>query len=220
MIHIKGDQGIRLVPLLRDRIIGPHDVVVSDAPTSPNQKQEAWAYAQPLLPLFADKLKGSPQALGILIRYSPLPSEMADAFIQLLEQPPPPEAQAEMKTKMAMAQSAVELNQAKAQDARAAAMDRNADAVFKLAQASAATALNAKAQQLAQAIQIYFQTQRALGGSHAMLEDDAPDALSAQPGGPGPLSLPPPPPQLPMQGGPAQGQPQQQPPFVDGGVTA
>lgn len=88
LIRIGGPDGRRIIPLLKSQIEGEYDVIVEDAPSSPNQKQETWAYVQGILPALKGLL--TPQTLVIILEYSPLPTKLVQAIKQALSQPPDP----------------------------------------------------------------------------------------------------------------------------------
>ena len=101
--------------------VAQYDIVVDQAPTSPNQKMETWAIMQPMLPVLMRALP--PQALLPFLRYSPLPEsavrEIEQAVAKLQQQQgPPPEVQkmqAELQMKQAELQMQQQAEMAKAQ---------------------------------------------------------------------------------------------------------
>ena len=95
LIRIAGDEGYQLVPLLRDKTIGSYDIIVDDAPTSPNQKEQTWGLLMQLMPVFKGML--TPDAAMVLLEYSPLPSKVVEAFKALMEKPNP---EAEMQKQL------------------------------------------------------------------------------------------------------------------------
>jgi hypothetical protein len=104
LIRIAGDDGYRLVPLLRDNTIGSYDVIVDDAPTSPNQKDQTWGMLLQLMPIFKNMM--TPEAAMIVLEYSPLPSKVVEAFKALMSQPNP---EAEMQKQLIMAKGQAEV---------------------------------------------------------------------------------------------------------------
>lgn len=102
LIRIVGQQGAQIVPLVKDRTIGSYDVVVDDAPTSPNQKEATWNSIVMMLPALKGML--TPQLMIKLAKYSPLPesliSEIEDMVSQAAQQPDP--AMMEMQMQMAL----------------------------------------------------------------------------------------------------------------------
>lgn len=78
LIRIAGEDGMQAIPLIREQTLGDYEVIVEDAPTSPNQKQETWATIQQVLPAFRDML--TPESVIAILEYSPLPSKLVDTF--------------------------------------------------------------------------------------------------------------------------------------------
>ncbi len=112
LIRIVGQEQEQYVPLIRQPGNATYDVIVDEAPSSPNQKEATWSMLQQLLPVIGKML---PLATWLaLLKYSPLPSsaqkEISDSVQQAQEeqqQKPDPEAQ--------KAQQELQLHQAKGQ---------------------------------------------------------------------------------------------------------
>lgn len=84
LVRVVGPEGATAIPLLRDKTMGEYDVILDDAPTSPNQKEANWAIIQPLLAVFKDQLMQNPKVFAEMLEYSPLPSrlvEMIKSFV-------------------------------------------------------------------------------------------------------------------------------------------
>src|SRR5262245_24623697 len=74
LVRIKGrDSTMKYVPLVKEKDTATYDVIVDEAPMSPNQKEQTWAMLQAMLPLLA-KLQIPPEVWQIIVEYSPLPS--------------------------------------------------------------------------------------------------------------------------------------------------
>lgn len=91
-----GDQQMVMQSQLPD--IAEYDVVVDQAPTSPNQKMEVWGFLQPSLPALLKM--GLPLPVWAeLLRYSPLPesavNKMIEGLEQMAQQAPPPDPEVE-----------------------------------------------------------------------------------------------------------------------------
>lgn len=71
LIRIAGDEGEQYVPLVR-QATSEYDVIIDDAPSSPNQKEQVWGLLQSLLPTVRDMV--TPDVMLELLEYSPLPS--------------------------------------------------------------------------------------------------------------------------------------------------
>ena len=105
-----------------------YDLIVDEAPTSPNARTETWAALLPLFPTLA-KL-GAPVDVWLeLFRYSPVPASTVDkireTFAQIqqqqAQQPPSPDpalvkAQAQVQARQAKTQSDIAADQARAQN--------------------------------------------------------------------------------------------------------
>ena len=76
LIRVVGEEYKGMVQLSKEVTTGEYDVVVDDAPTSPNQKEANWAIIQPLLAVFKDQLLAQPDVLAMVLSYSPLPSQL------------------------------------------------------------------------------------------------------------------------------------------------
>jgi hypothetical protein len=93
LIRIAGRDGAKVIPLIRDQTLGDYDVIVDDAPTSPNQKEANWAIISQLLPAFKDQLIQYPQVLAEVLDNSPLPSRLVETIKATIAQPSPQAAQ-------------------------------------------------------------------------------------------------------------------------------
>lgn len=136
----RGQAVMMLVPLLRDQTIGDYEVIIDDAPTSPNQKQETWAFLMQLMPVFKGMM--TPEAAVAMLEYSPLPSKLVETFKQLVQQgkEPPPEAIENMQIEKAGRIAKIERDRAGAEKDRATAQGARAEAMLDLANAAAAGA--------------------------------------------------------------------------------
>jgi hypothetical protein len=95
LIRIKGkDNTQQYVPLVRQKDTATYDVIVDDAPMSPNQKEAVWGMIQQMMPLLA-KLSIPPEIWPVILEYSPLPSGVSGKINEILAQkaqePPPPD---------------------------------------------------------------------------------------------------------------------------------
>jgi hypothetical protein len=130
LIRIKGrDSTMQYVPLVKQSDTATYDVIVDDAPMSPNQREQTWAMLQAMLPLLA-KMNVPPELWQVLIEYSPLPSNVSgkinDIISKQAQQPPPPDPEmikiqaqaegkkAELQAKMEADAQSAQIEQAKA----------------------------------------------------------------------------------------------------------
>lgn len=102
LVRITGDtEGY--VPLLRQHGSIEYDVIVDDAPTSPNQKEATWAFFQQILPVLGKGM--TRDELMVILEDSPLPPSRLAKLKQLGEQaaqqtPPPDPAIEKMKAEL------------------------------------------------------------------------------------------------------------------------
>ena len=111
----KEDGTTEMIPLVRDEAAGQYEVIVEDAPTSPNSKEQTWATIQQVLPAFREML--TPESVITILEYSPLPSKLVTAFKEMAAKPNP---EAEMAKQIADAVQKVKMDR----DAAAAEKDR------------------------------------------------------------------------------------------------
>ena len=137
LVRITGQDGAKVIPLLRDKCMGEYDVVVDDAPTSPNQKQANWGLIAPLLPVFKDQLMANPQLLLAILEFSPLPSRLVETLRTVLAQPNPQQAIQQQMQQLGIARITASINKdqstAEMQNAKAGATQ--ATAMYDLAMA-------------------------------------------------------------------------------------
>lgn len=127
LIRVVGEEGAKVVPLMREKTTGEYDVIVDDAPTSPNQKETTWAIIAPMLPVFKEQLLQNPLVLAEVLSYSPLPAKLVDMLkrMALEKMNDPKEAQKREITEQLMLQGAaakVQRDQAAASKDQSAAM--------------------------------------------------------------------------------------------------
>jgi hypothetical protein len=85
LIRIKQDDGTpKSIPLLREETAGDYDVIVADAPTSPNQKEATWQIISQVLPVFKDML--TPDVTLTLLDFSPIPSDVIEKLRKVKEE--------------------------------------------------------------------------------------------------------------------------------------
>jgi len=149
LIRIVGKDGADVIPLLKDPMTFQYDIVVDDAPTSPNQKERIFAVLMQIMP---QMLQAGIPVPPEVVDYLPLPAGLTEEWKKLLK--PSPEAEqakqqeAEQMKQMGMqAQSAQiykdktagDLNAAKAQEVSTTQNDYNteteSDAALKQSQA-------------------------------------------------------------------------------------
>lgn len=131
LIRLASGEQRQYVQLLLDPDIERYDLVMEEAPTSPNQKERTWQLIQPMLPIMA-QMGVPPQIWVEVMRYSPLPAAFADKLQQILAPPEDPEATQRQKQ---MLELQIREIVAKIAKDEGAAKKAEAGAVLDLAQA-------------------------------------------------------------------------------------
>ena len=117
LVRIKGQDGSQqYVPLVRDESVRTYDVIVDDAPSSPNQKDRTWQLLVQMIPIIAGTAI-PPQMLMEILRASPLPESFINRIGELLEQASQPDltAQAAQQIELAKGQAEVRETHANAE---------------------------------------------------------------------------------------------------------
>ncbi len=110
LVRVAGEQGAQYVPLLKDGMTFKYDVIVDDAPTSPNQKEKVFGVMMQLLPIAVQA--GIPIPPEIL-EYAPLPENITNKWKQMLQPQQDPMAE---QAKMIQMQAMIVDIQKKVQD--------------------------------------------------------------------------------------------------------
>ena len=148
MVRVAGPEFASVVQVTKDKTTGTFDVVVDDAPTSPNVKEANWTIMQPLLAAFKDQLVSNPEMLILALEYSPLPAAFVDAMKKALakQQASDPGQQQWQETmkQLAIAKLTAEINkdQSTAEMNNAKAGATNSTATYDLAMAQNLLAKN------------------------------------------------------------------------------
>lgn len=77
LMRIVGDTGAKYVPLLKDQLAMKYDIVMDDAPNSPNQKERTFAILNQILPIALQS--GIPVPPDVL-DYAPLPEQLSQKW--------------------------------------------------------------------------------------------------------------------------------------------
>jgi hypothetical protein len=145
LIRVLGQEGAKYVPLVKDAVSFKYDILVGDAPTSPNMKERTFLMLKELLPLVMQA--GIPIPPDVL-DYAPLPDGLVQKWKAMLR----PDDQQQKKSalldqiKATLAQlevlekdkeidkksSEIVLNYAKAQQASAIGQDEAAQSMQKM----------------------------------------------------------------------------------------
>ena len=135
LIRIVGDEEAKYAPLVKESGVKDFDIIVDEAPSAPNQKEQTWGVIQQMLPIVGTML--TPELWGDILQYSPLPSSLVDKLKNRIadsgeQKQPSPEmmkAQASIQAQQAKAKADIEAQQAKlSADAQLKQMEIQADA--------------------------------------------------------------------------------------------
>jgi hypothetical protein len=137
LIRIVGEEGAQYIPLVKDDLAFKYDIVVDDAPTSPNMKERVFSILSMFMPVLMQA--GIPIPPDIL-DYAPLPEGLVQKWKQMIMQAGSNPLEEQLKQLEMMQRyldtqktaSEVTLNQAKAQQASAISQDESAQAMQKL----------------------------------------------------------------------------------------
>jgi hypothetical protein len=124
LVRIVKDDLAQYVPLAVKDDTQTYDVIVDDAPSSPNEKEKAWSIIQAMLPLL-EQAGLALEDWADILEYSPLPSSFVDKVrkkaLEQRQQPPDPVQQQGQMLALKEVQSTVEKNLAQAEQAHAKA---------------------------------------------------------------------------------------------------
>jgi hypothetical protein len=97
IIRVTGPTGAKAIRFLRDQHLGEYDVIVSEAPTTTNQKELTWNMLMQMsqVPQFASMLD-NPEIAVEALNYCPLPSKIVQLLQKGLQQPKPEREQDRM----------------------------------------------------------------------------------------------------------------------------
>lgn len=116
LVRISGEDKKQYVQLTKAAITSAeYDIIVDDAPNSPNEKERNWALLMQILPMVKDMM--TPEILLSLLKYSPMPASIAEELRTILkkqqQQPPPPDPKViEAQTKAQAAQQSHQIDMA------------------------------------------------------------------------------------------------------------
>lgn len=133
LIRVAGPEGMQMVPLFQQGVIGDYEVIIEDAPTAPNSKEETWAAISQLMPFFKGMM--TPEVAVAILEYSPLPSKLVEAIKGIMAKPNPQAAIGQ-----AMAKADLDGKSAQAERLRAEAEAKRVTALLDLAEAGALAA--------------------------------------------------------------------------------
>ena len=136
LIRIVGEAGQKYVPLVK-QADAKYDVIIDEAPTSPNQKEQIWQTMMQVLPGIKDMIP--PEVMLQLLEYSPVPSSVVEKIKGIITaKGPEQEKQAQMAAQAALfelqqKQADITLSGAQAAETMADAKLKEAKAVTEVA---------------------------------------------------------------------------------------
>lgn len=135
IIRVNGETGMKAIKFLRDKHLGDFDVEVSDAPTSPNQKEATWVMIMQMAqsPMFQAML--TPEMVGELLAYCPLPAKVVAMLRKMLSQPNP-QKDITQKLQVQGAAAKIAKDQAGAEASHASAGLSDAKSILAMADAA------------------------------------------------------------------------------------
>lgn len=164
LVRILGEDGRQqYVPLVREEGTATYDVIVDDAPSSPNQREKTFQIMAQLLPVL---LKAGMPIPPDVLDYAPLPAGLVAKWKEMLQpkdgQKAPSPEEIEAQGKAQKDQSAAQLNMAKAGTEQAKAQTEASKAQAVQAQAAAQMARIAEMTPVDQAQAQHFDAKRLL----------------------------------------------------------
>src|SRR5262245_5937035 len=172
LIKIKGkDNTWQYIPLVKQPDTAEYDVIVDDAPMSPNQKEMTWLMMQNMMPMLA-KLNVPPEVWTIMLEYSPLPSSVSmkinEAIMQQAQQPPPPDPKmAQIQAQSAADQQKLQ-QEAEQKQAQTVLDQQKAERDFELEKAKMANDLQVENAKLQMEVEKTRQQMLAMQQKHTM----------------------------------------------------
>ena len=121
LVRIEGPEGAQYAKLAFDPGIDKYDIVVDEAPTAPNVKEQTWETFVSLAPHLPPQMM-TPQFLLPLLEYSPFPRALVQKWMKSASNP-----QAQQQAQMAQQLQAAEI-QSKTREQNASAMLKQAQA--------------------------------------------------------------------------------------------
>ncbi len=135
LIRIVGDGKAQYVPLVK-RADAQYDIIVDDAPTSPNEKERTWGVLMQMMPFVKDMM--TPETVLEVLEYSPLPASLVQKWKEKAQQAaeeaaanPPPPSPEEIRAQTVREKGALDI-QSKQMDMEADQQNAKLDAAGKM----------------------------------------------------------------------------------------
>jgi hypothetical protein len=135
LVRIGGPDYQQYVPFIHDQGLAEYDVIVDEAPSSPNMQERVWAMIMQMFPVLRT-MQMPPQAMLELMRYAPFPAPLIEKLSRIMQQ------QAQRPTpQMQLMQATAQQKQSAAQEHMARAQLHQAEGVKAQAEAQTAPLL-------------------------------------------------------------------------------
>lgn len=90
LVKVSDDpSNVQFLPLNRTSTLGEYEVIIDDAPQSPNSKERNWSVIERLWPIIQPMVMENKAIASKIVRSSPLPEGLATEMIEILQTPPP-----------------------------------------------------------------------------------------------------------------------------------
>ena len=142
LVRINGEGAVRYAPFIRKPDFVTYDVVVDDAPSSPQQKEITWQVFASMAPMFGKQLP--PELINSMLDYAPIPESAVSKIKQAMgqaQQSAAQQAQQGQQMQVAGAQAKIAETQSKATLNHVKAQREGAQADMEATQAQAMEAL-------------------------------------------------------------------------------
>lgn len=134
LVRVVDEGESKYVPLAMSDQAQEYDVIVDEAPSSPNQKERVFAILTQFQGMLAE---APPEVLAEVIKYSPLPAALSEKLAKIITTPPLPDPMAQKQAELGMAglQETVRKTGAEATAKEADARQTDAEAAKDLTEA-------------------------------------------------------------------------------------
>ena len=134
LVRIASDEGEKYEPLVIDDKTQKFDVIVEDAPTSPNNKERVWETIMGMMPIL-ERAELSAELWGDIIEYSPFPTALVEKLQEFAKKGDQPDPQMQQMVQLEIQKAMADIEEKKAETKR-----EEANAIENMAQAEKAKA--------------------------------------------------------------------------------
>ena len=134
LVRISDETGDRYEPLKIDENVTKYDVIVDDAPSSPNNKERVWETIMAMMPTL-ERAGLSKELWAEIVQYSPFPAALVEKLREFAAKPDEPDPQMQQMIQLEIQKAVADIEEKKAEAER-----EKANAIENLAQAEKAHA--------------------------------------------------------------------------------